>query len=436
MKAELTDISIKKLKPEAKPYEVMDSKLVPGLDTRGLGIRVMGKPGAVVKSFILFRRFPGSENPVRRTLGRYPALTLAEARQKADEWNTLLKKKLDPKAEEAREEQQRLAAEQAKQEAERQQKENTFGNAFESYLRDKASKQRSGAEIERVMRQEFASWMDRPLTDISQENVKAITKAIKNQGLVTKAHVTFAMLRTFFNWAVDTGDFGVKSSPCIGIKPKILIGERNVRDRVLRDFEIASYWRASKALGYPFGKFFQLLALTALRRDEAANAEWSEIEDGLWVIPPGRMKNGAAHAIPLTTDILALLDSLPRFVGGDFIFSTMSGRRPISGFSKAKARLDTLMSMDLETQGKPFEPFVLHDVRRTCRTRFSALPVEETVRELLMAHARPGLHKVYDLHAYEQEKAHALTLWHAKLKAIVEPKPDNVVPLYRGAHDV
>jgi hypothetical protein len=144
MKAELTDISIKKLKPEAKPYEVMDSKLVPGLDTRGLGIRVMGKPGAVVKSFILFRRFPGSENPVRRTLGRYPALTLAEARQKADEWNTLLKKKLDPKTEEAREEQQRLAAEQAKQEAERQQKENTFGNAFESYLRDKASKQRAG----------------------------------------------------------------------------------------------------------------------------------------------------------------------------------------------------------------------------------------------------------------------------------------------------
>ena len=153
MKAELTDISIRKLKPEAKPYEVMDSKPVPGLDTRGLGIRVMGKPGAVVKSFILFRRFPGSENPVRRTLGRYPALTLAEARQKADEWNTLLKKKLDPKTEEAREEQQRLAAEQAKQEAERQQKENTFGNAFESYLRDKASKQRSGAEIERVMRQ-------------------------------------------------------------------------------------------------------------------------------------------------------------------------------------------------------------------------------------------------------------------------------------------
>jgi hypothetical protein len=48
---------------------------------------------------------------------------------------------------------------------------------------------------------------------------------------------------------------------------------------------------------------------------------------------------------------------------------------------------------------------------------FSALPVEDIVRELLLAHARPGLHKVYDLHAYEKEKADALKLWHAKADA-------------------
>ena len=55
-------------------------------------------------------------------------------------------------------------------------------------------------------------------------------------------------------------------------------------------------------------------------------------------------------------------------------------------------------------------------IMRTCRTRFSALPVEDIVCELLMAHARPGLHKVYDLRAYEKEKADALKLWHANLR--------------------
>ena len=41
----------------------------------------------------------------------------------------------------------------------------------------------------------------------------------------------------------------------------------------------------------------------------------------------------------------------------------------------------------------------------------SALPIPDMVRELVIAHARPGLHKVYDQHAYEQEKRHALELW-------------------------
>ncbi len=108
---------------------------------------------------------------------------------------------------------------------------------------------------------------------------------------------------------------------------------------------------------------------------------------------------------------------------GDFIFSTMSGRRPVSGYSGAKAALDKLMRADLEKQGRPpFEAFVLHDIRRTVRTRLSALPMEDHIREMLLSHARPGLHKVYDLHAYQNEKAHALQLWHAKLRSIVEPK--------------
>ena len=131
---------------------------------------------------------------------------------------------------------------------------------------------------------------------------------------------------------------------------------------------------------------------------------------------------GLAHAVPLVPEILALLESLPRFAGGDYLFSTTGGKVPVSGFSKAKARLDKLMRMDLEAKGLSFEPFVIHDIRRTCRTKFSALPVEDIVRELLLAHARPGLHKVYDLHLYEKEKADALKLWHEKLKHIVGGK--------------
>ena len=405
LKENLTDRRLKSLKPGKKPYEVMDTEV------RGFGIRVMPS-GA--KSFILCRRFPDSKNPARRALGAYGEMSLAEAREKAREWNALVKKGIDPVIEEGR---QRRAV----IDAEKQRQASTFGGAFRAYLERKASKLKSGPDIEREMRRECKSWMALPLADISPATVKVAIQAVIDRGAPTNAHFLLAVLRAFFNWVIDSGDFNLHISPCAKLKPTVLIGPRNVRARVLKDFEIAAYWHAAEAMGYPFGKLFQLLLFAALRRDEAANARWAEIDIAgkLWVIPAARMKGGAAHAVPLTLEISALLESLPRFSGGDFLFSTTGGEKPVSGFSKAKARLNALMQKDLEAQGMPFEDFVIHDIRRTCRTRFSALPVEDVVRELLVAHARPGLHRVYDLHLYEKEKAHALKLWHDRLQEIL-----------------
>ena len=300
-KVNLTDRLLKSLKPSEKPHQVMDS------DVRGLGIRVM--PSGV-KSFILFRRFPGSRHPARRSLGTYGEMTLAEAREKAREWNSLVKKGIDPAIEE---EQQRRATIEA---AKRRQA-STFEGAFEEYLRRKALKLKSGRHIEREMRREFKTWMALPLADITPSMVRETIRGIIEREAETQAHFAFGILRTFLNWAVDSGDFGIEVSPCAKLKPTILIGPRNIRSRVLKDFEIAAYWQASEAIGYPFGKFFQLLALTALRRNEAADGRWSEIDKAskLWVIPEERMKGGAPHAVPLVPEILALLESLPRFRG-------------------------------------------------------------------------------------------------------------------------
>ena len=65
------------------------------------------------------------------------------------------------------------------------------------------------------------------------------------------------------------------------------------------------------------------------------------------------------------------------------------------------------------------------------RTHLSALPVQDMVRELIIAHTRPGLHKVYDQHNYRSEKLECLTLWEARLRRIVLPAPDNILILSR-----
>jgi integrase len=136
--------------------------------------------------------------------------------------------------------------------------------------------------------------------------------------------------------------------------------------------------------------------------------------------------------VPLSPAALAVLSELPRFKSGEFLFSTTFGKKPVSGFSKAKTRLDRVMLEKLqERMGKraKIEPFVLHDIRRTVRTGLSALPIPDLVRELVIAHTKPGLHKVYDQHSYVSEKAEALTLWATRVRNIVEPPPDNVVAI-------
>ena len=164
------------------------------------------------------------------------------------------------------------------------------------------------------------------------------------------------------------------------------------------------------------------------RKSEVAEARWREfdISKRLWTIPPERMKTDAAHIVPLTDPVLNILKSLPRFLeAGDYLFSTTHGKKPVNGFSKAKAILDRTMLAHL---GK-LPPFVIHDIRRSMRTGLSALPVADLVRELVIGHTKPGLHKVYDQYAYWDEKRRALQLWGDRLRDVVEAAPDNVVAL-------
>ena len=71
--------------------------------------------------------------------------------------------------------------------------------------------------------------------------------------------------------------------------------------------------------------------------------------------------------------------------------------------------------------------------RHDCSAGAPALPMQDLVRELVIAHAQPGLHKVYDQYAYLDEKREALELWAARLRSIVELLPDNVIRIDRGA---
>jgi integrase len=345
-------------------------------------------------------------------------MSLAAARAKAKVWLDLIEQGRDPA----------LVAQQ-EQLAQRRTIQTTFAVVADAWLHERVhGKQRKAHEVATDVRREFIPrWGNKPITEITALDVRNLI-GVLNKRAPAQARNLFGYAKRLFDWAVAQQAYGLKDSPMEKLRPQDLLDKKVTRQHVLSDAELRALWLAAPTLDYPYGPVFQLLALTGQRKSEVAKARWREfdLDKKIWTIPPERMKGEAAHVLPLTDDMIAILTALPRFKKGDHVFSTTFGSKPVNGFSKAKLRLDAAMA---EVLGKPVEDFVIHDIRRTMRTHLSALPIPDLVRELVIAHAQRGLHKVYDQHAYEAEKRHALELWAARLRNIVSPPPANVVPL-------
>jgi integrase len=414
------------LKP-AKPgerYLIMDTDI----HAKGLGIRVTP---AGTRTFVLVRRFPGSPNPVRRELGKYGEMTLAEARQKARDWIKLIAVGKDPKHEEERE---RLQAVRKRA--------NTFAAVAEDFITEKLPGERQGRHVERDIRREFVKrWAERPITEVNDEDVLLLIKEVKKRAPV-QARNLLTTARRLFTWAIDQRVYGLKANPCDGLKANKLIGDRPSRDRVLTEDELHALWRATR-FGYPYAPLFRLLLLSGLRMNEVAKATWSEfdLKGGTWTVPASRMKgrNGkaTAHIVPLTTDIRSVLDGLPRFKSGEYLFSNDFGIKPVWVTSRVKKRLDVQMLFTIralarlrgEDPSKVSLAFRSHDIRRTLRTGLASLRIPRDTAEAVLGHVAGGVIGIYDRHDYADEKRDALERWAKRLRSIVEPVPDNVVRL-------
>jgi Arm DNA-binding domain len=442
-KRTLNDRTLKALKPgqKGKTYDVMDT-IVPGF-----GVRV-SETGR--RTFILVARFPskfrrntkpGTRTPTRRALGEYGELTLEKARAKARDWLELIRKGIDPRAE--------IERQQVEQQRRRT---NSFRAVAEEFIRlavigpdSEKPRQRKGHEVKRDIEKEFIlRWGPRPITEITADDVVAVIDAAVARGSPYQAHNLLGHIRRLFNWAIARRVYGLDRSPCDRMKPKDVIGKKLSRKRVLDDSEIRAFWRATEKMGYPYGPLFRVLLLTIQRKSQVAEARRPEFDrkQALWIVPAERMKGdeeqASPHAVPLTQDVIAIIELLPEFEKGKHLFSTTFGKTPVNGFSKAKTTLDELMLAELREQAQAagedsdevkLEPWVIHDLRRTGRTHLSALKVAEEVREAVIAHVRPGIKGTYDLYGYLDEKRDALTQWAARLRSIVEPPPANVIPM-------
>jgi integrase len=390
-------------------------------------------------SFLVKRRRAGAsagEQPVTDILskfkfkfGAYPKQggPLANARKAAQASIVLLQEGVVPK--------QRRKAMARAAERERQ---HSFEAVTEVFIKRHVSKLRSAWNMEQTIRRELLPrWADRPIAGgIERREVVAMLEKVVESGRPGIARHLLAYGKKIYNWAIARDLYGIETSPFDRVVASEIIGELAKRDRILADTELRAIWNETDRLGYPFGPFVKLLILTGQRLREVADMSWSEVDlaKALWTVPAARMKGLLAHEVPLVPRVVEILKSLPRFQDGDFVFSTTGGRRPVSGFSKTKARLEAMALEALRIEKtKPQGKWTYHDLRRTMRTHLGGLPIPSDVAEMVIGHRQSGVRAVYDLHRYRDEKRRALDLWAARLKEIVEATANGkVVQLQRA----
>src|SRR5262249_2197967 len=160
--------------------------------------------------------------------------------------------------------------------------------------------------------------------------------------------------------------------PCDGIKAP---SAEQSRDRALSDDELRLAWRAADALDWPFGHLVKLLILTGQRRDEVSEMRGAEgdFATKLWTIPKERAKNGNPAEVPLSSAAVAVLAALPKIASKQRLVFSTNGETSITGFSRAKTRLDAILTE--RNEAEPLPHWTFHDLRRTVASGLAKLGV-------------------------------------------------------------
>lgn len=378
----------------------------------GFGVRVTDKGS---KTYVLRTRYPGEASASRREIGKVGEIELTDARDKARGWLKLVSEGKNP-----------ALVESKKRNVQIERDATTVNALLNAFVKRHVSKLRSEdqitAALDRYVRPRIG---DTSIYDLKRRQIVEMLDAVEDKAGPVMADRVLAHVRKAFNWqAARDDDF---LSPIVRGMARTKPKER-ARQRVLTDDEIRDIWQALETAEVPscYPRFVKMLLLTMTRRNESADMNASEIEGDLWTIPGERYKNKLDHVVPLSLNAKALVGAEPK----GFVFSTTDGRRPFSGFSKAKISLDSEIAKGRKKEGRAKMPgWTLHDLRRTARTLMSRAKVPEDHAERAMGHVIAGVRGTYDRYSFLDEKREAFQKLADLVAVILTPPADNVVLL-------
>lgn len=435
-KIKLTDNFCKTAKPQIKLLEYWDIK------TQGLCFRIT--PGGSKSWSIRYRDLTNKQ--VRLSLGRYPAVGLADARTRAFEVFASIGDGQDPAKE--RRHAKLAALEEAQAEKLRTIQglgEDYFRAAKEGRHRKNSSSARGKPKVKAASSLRLErGYFDRlvlpkfgktPITDLRRFHIQKYVDELQDNQSTAAAVQCLKILRQIYNYA-DFLDVVDQKNPC----QNVIVREYESRTRVLSHQELQKIWIASERyeeLGFSisFSLAMKLCALTLQRRGEVAGmcVEELDLSAKTWLIPAQRRKNREEHIVPLSNQALTVIREA---------LDTRKGKNSKFIFPSTRGNVDQPISRDnlsafFRAVKQDITNARLHDLRRTGATNLTSERIgipRHTVSMVLGHSSDVGgsiATKIYDLNTYLPQKRRALDAWAALLEEIVDGSqvPDNVLTL-------
>jgi integrase len=366
-------------------------------DEKGLGMRI-SKTGR--KSWIYVYHYQARSR--RMTFGTYPAIGVADVRALHATAMQNLANDIDPgNSVQVRRAETRNAP--------------TIENLAAEYITRHASQKKSGNEHHRMLAHDVLPfWGTLRAEQITRRDVTTLLDRIIERGAPIAANRVLALIRKMFNFGIERSL--VENNPCDHVRQPAA----NVqRDRILTQDEIRTLWSrlADAQMSEASKLVFKLQLVTAQRKGEIVNAEWSEIdfESHTWTIPAHKAKNGQAHRVYLTDlarEILSQLRTLSK--GSCYWLPSPIGDKPM-----IETSLDHALRKNLGVIG--IENVTPHDLRRTAASFMSSMGVSRLVLSKILNHSDSSVTAIYDRHGYDQEKQDAWLQWSRRLREICEP---------------
>lgn len=222
-----------------------------------------------------------------------------------------------------------------------------------------------------VLSSSLSDWMALPIKEITREMVEDRHREITESGKRGAANHVMRILRALFTYAMTTyrsynGERLLAENPVRRLSEVKAWNKLDRRQGVIKTHELHTWYQAVKKLEYASSRdLLVFLLFTGLRRNEAANLKWSDVDFDAKTIFVKDTKNRVPHMLPITPQIEKILKSRPRGIGNDLVFPSKRAGQAIK---------DVRADLDKIKQDSGVE-FVVHDLRRSFITIAESLDI-------------------------------------------------------------